>query len=140
MAAFNKFQDFTEQALKAVHNFSAAGHQIDIYLSNATPSAALDAAKADLAEITIANGYTGPVDTANDMTETGGTATVTGTDVTITAAGGSVGPFQYIVYMNQSATAPLDALIGWWDYGAGITLADGESFTVDFGVSVATLV
>lgn len=140
MATFNKFEDYTRAALTAVHNFTAAGHQMDVYLTNATPSTSLDTVKADLAEIATGNGYTGPEDMANDMTETTGTATVTGTDVTITASGGAIAQFRYVVWMNDTPTSPADPLIGWWDNGSAVDLADGESFTVDFGASVATLV
>jgi len=139
MATYNKFQDFVEQLGKGVHQLHAAGHQLEVYLSNAAPSASGDAVKADLAEISTGNGYTGPEDITNDYTETGGTGTLTGTDVTITASGGSIGPFQYVVLQNTTPTSPLDPLIGWWDYGSAVTLADGESFTVDFGASVFTL-
>lgn len=52
MATYNKFQDFVEQLGKGVHQLHAAGHVLNIYLSNAVPSASLDAVKADLAEIT----------------------------------------------------------------------------------------
>jgi hypothetical protein len=57
MASFNKFQDFVEQLGKGVHQLHAAGHTLKVYLTNATPDAALDAVKADLAEITALNGY-----------------------------------------------------------------------------------
>jgi hypothetical protein len=40
---------------------------------------------------------------------------------------------------NDTPTSPADPLIGWWDYGSSITVNNGESFTVDFGASVATL-
>ena len=124
MAAFNKFQQFVEDLGLAVHNLNTAA--LEIYLSNAAPSASADAVKTDLAEITNQNGYTAPVDTQNTWAETGGTATLTGTAITITASG-AVGPFQYVVLMNQTATN--DPLIGWWDYGSAVTLASGETFT-----------
>jgi hypothetical protein len=50
-------------------------------------------------------------------------------DVVFTATG-SMGPFRYAVLHNDTATN--DELIGWWDYGSSITLASGETFTVDF--------
>ena len=125
MATYNKFQDFVEQLGLAVHNLNT--HQLDIYLSNATPSAALDAVKADLAEISTGSGYTGPQDTQNTWAESGGTGTMTCTAVTITASGGTVGPFQYVVLMNQTAAS--DPLIAWWDRGSALTLQDGDSFT-----------
>ena len=140
MAAFNKFQNFVEDLGKGVHQLHAAGHTLKVYLSNATPSASLDAVKADLAEISAGNGYNaGGEDTQNDATETGGTLTVTGVDITWTASGGTIGPFQYAVLYNDTPTSPADPLIGWWDYASGLTLNSGESFTVDFGASVFTV-
>ena len=51
-----------------------------------------------------------------------------GTEPSWTAAGGSIGPFEYaVLYNSTSATQPL---IGWWDYGLPITLTNGNTFTV----------
>lgn len=134
LVAYNKFDIFVEDLCDAVHDLLGATvgtdvHDIKIYLSNAAPSASLDAVKADLAEITVANGYTGPVSVTPNGTRTTGTFTLTGTAVTITASGGSVGPFQYVVLYNDTPTAPADPLIAWWDRGTALTLADGETFT-----------
>jgi len=59
--------------------------------------------------------------------------------VTWTASGGSIGPFRYVVLYNDTQTSPADPLIAWWDYGSAVTLADGESFVVDFAASVLTI-
>jgi hypothetical protein len=139
MASFNKFQQFVEDLGDGVHQLKSTGHTLNVYLSNATPDAAADAVKTDLAEISTGNGYTGPEDTQNDASESGGTLTVTGTDVVITASGGTIGPFRYVVLYNDTPTSPADPLIGWWDYGSSITLQDQESFTIDFGASMFTI-
>ena len=140
MAAFNKFQDFVEQLLLAKHDFSAAGHVFKVYASDATPSASLDAVKADLAEITAQNGYpAGGSDVQNTLSEASGTATVAGTDVVFTAAGGSFGPLRYIALYNDTQTSPADPLVGWWDYGSELTVLDTETLTVDFGASILTV-
>lgn len=136
MASYNKFEVFVEDLLSGVHNFAAAGDAFEAYLSNAAPSASADAVKADLAEISTGNGYTGAVDIQNDVTRTGGTASVTAVDITITASG-AVGPFRYVAVFNETATD--DPLVCWWDYGSSISLANGETFTIDFGSSVFTL-
>ena len=135
MASYNKFQDFVEALGLGEHNLST--DTLKVYLSNTTPDAAADADKTDLAEITNQNGYTAPVDIQNTWTETGGTATLAGTDVPITASGGTVGPFRYAVIYNDDHAS--DGLVCWWDYGSSITLQDGESFTIDFGASIFTL-
>jgi hypothetical protein len=139
MASYNKFEQFVEDLGKGVHQLHASGHTLKVYLTNATPDAATDAVKTDLAEITNEHGYTAPSDIQNDYTESGGTGTLTGTDVEITADGGTVGPFRYVVIYNDDPTDPADPLVCWWDYGSSITLQDGESFTIDFGASIFTI-
>jgi hypothetical protein len=136
MATANKFEQFAEDLGLGVHNLST--HTLKVYLSNTAPSASLDAVKTDLAEITNENGYTAPVDVQNTWAETGGTATLTGTKVTITASSGTVGPFQYVVLYNDDPTSPADPLIQWWDRGSAVTLQDGESFAIKFNNSDTT--
>lgn len=138
MATGTKFQKFVEDVGDAVHSFKAAAHTLRCYLSNTAPNAATHAVKADLAEIATGFGYAGPVDTQNDASRSGGTLSVTGVDFTVTAAGGSIGPFRYVVLYNDTPVSPADPLIQSWDYGSAVTLADGESFTVDFGTSMFT--
>jgi len=134
MAAFNKFESFVDELCSAGHNLDGTD-TLEVYLSNAAPSASADSVKADLAEITAENGYSGPQDTLNTGSETAGVFTVAGTDVVISATG-AVGPFQYVVLQNTTPTTPADPLIGWWDYGSAVTLASGETFTIDFGASI----
>lgn len=129
MATYNKFQDFTEQLIEGIHDFDA--HTFKVYLTNNAPSASADAVIADLAEISAGNGYTaGGTATSITTSETTGTAKVVGTDVVFTASGGSIGPFQYAVFYNDTSAS--DNLIAWWDYGSAVTLSTGETFTVDF--------
>jgi hypothetical protein len=66
------------------------------------------------------------------ISETSGTTKVVGTDTTFTASGGSVGPFRYVVIYNDTQTSPADALVCYFDYGTSVTLADTETFTLDF--------
>lgn len=134
MATLNKFQQFVEDLCSKVHDLigTTPGSDCDtlkVYLSNATPDAAADAVKADLAEITNENGYTAPVAITNNGVRSGGTVTLDGVSVQI-AATGSVGPFQYVVLFNDTPTSPADPLIGWADYGSALTLANGETFDI----------
>lgn len=136
MAAFNKFNQLVQDLAEKVHNLSA--DTLKVYASNTTPDAAADAIKADLAEISTGNGYAGPIDTQNTGAEASGTYTLTGTKCVITASGGTVGPFRYVVLYNDTPTSPVDPLIGWWDYGSALTLNDGETFSVKFNNSDTT--
>lgn len=135
MATFNKFQDFVEKLGLAIHDLNT--HTLKVYLSNEQPLAG-DTVKTDIADITAEHGYpAGGTDIQNLYTETAGTGTMTATDVVFTAAGGTIGPFQFAVVYND--TAANDNLVCWWDYGSAITLNDTETFTVDFGASVLTI-
>ena len=60
------------------------------------------------------------------------------TDIVLTATG-AVGPFRYVVIYNDTPTSPADPLIGWYDYGSSISLASGETFTVDFDATNGVL-
>ncbi len=132
MATYNKFEGFVGYLGLAAINCNT--DTFKVYLSNATPSASADDVKTDLAEISAGNGYTaGGEDTSNTYSETGGTGTCLGVDVVWTASGGTIGPFRYVVLYDDTVTTPVvDPLIAWWDYGSSITLAAGETFTVDF--------
>jgi hypothetical protein len=135
MATYNKFQGFVGYLGLAAVNCNT--DTFKVYLSNATPSASADDVKADLAEITNQNGYTAPVDIQNTYSEATGTGTCAATDVVISASG-TVGPFQYAVIYDDTHAS--DILVSWYDYGSAVTLANGESFTVDFGASFFTIV
>lgn len=115
---------------KAVHNWST--HTFKTGLTNSAP-VATNTIYANLTEITAANGYSAGGMTLDTVTlsETSGTAKVTIADEVLTASGGSIGPFRYIAYYNDTATSPADALCFWYDYGSALTLNTGESFTLD---------
>lgn len=127
MAAFNKFNSFVEALAKKQHNL--ATDTLKVMLTNTAP-VATNAAKADITEITAGNGYTagGPTTAVQSAVQTSGTFKLVVTDTTITAAGGTIGPFRYPVLYNATA----NLLIGWFDYGSALTLNSGDAFTVDF--------
>lgn len=135
--AYNKFQVTVEHLANKVHDWFGSGATADtlkVYLSNTAPDAALHQVKANLPEIAAGNGYpAGGVALPNQNgTRSGGTFTLTADQIVITATGGSIGPFRYIVLYNDTPTSPADPLIGWWDYGSALTLQDGDSLTIRF--------
>lgn len=133
MAAFNKFNQFVADVASGVHQLQTGTAQVfKVMLTNTAPTAA-NAVKADITELGAGNGYTAGGVSVGTITgsQTSGTFKfVGGTDPVVTASG-AVGPFRYVVLYNDTATSPAKPLIGWWDYGSAVTLASGETFTVD---------
>lgn len=136
MASFNKFQPFVENLAEKVFNLGS--DTLKVLLTNSAPAAA-NGVKTDLTEISAGSGYTagGATASISSSAQTSGTYKLVLGDVTITASGGSIGPFRYAVLYDDTAAS--DQLIGFWDYGSSITLADGESITVDFDASAGVL-
>lgn len=129
MATYQKFNSFAGQILRGVHNFDT--NTLKVALTNTAPTAT-NTVIANISQVGATGGYTagGYVLDGVALTESNGTAKVSITDEVITAAGGSIGPFRYaVVYNSTAANGPL---ISFYDYGSSITLADGESFTLDF--------
>lgn len=136
MATYNKFQSFVEAVAEKKHNLGA--DTLKVLLTNTAP-VNTNTVKADLTEISAGNGYTagGTAATISASAQSGGTYKLTLADVVFTASGGSIGPFRYAVLYND--TASNDELIGWWDRGSSLTLADGDSVTIDFDASNGVL-
>lgn len=128
MATFNKFQPFVEHLAEGVHNLGS--NQLVVALTNTAPNAA-DDVLADITEISYTNLSSRNITTSSSA-QTSGTYRLILTDLVLTASGGSVGPFRYVVIYNDTPTSPADPLIGYYDYGSSITLADGETLTIDF--------
>lgn len=132
MSVFSKFNSFVEALAEKKHDLGS-----DVLKLMLTNSAPIDSntVKANLTEISAGNGYTagGSAVTISASSQTSGLYKLVGGDVTITASGGSIGPFRYVVLYNDTATN--DELIGWWDYGSSITLLAGETITIDLDAS-----
>jgi|WetSurMetagenome_2_1015567.scaffolds.fasta_scaffold71360_5 hypothetical protein len=133
MATFNKFDSFVEYLAEQVFNFQT--DTLKIVLTDTAP-VATNSVYADISATELANGhgYTtgGLAVTMTSSGQTSGTYKLILADVVLLAAGGSVGPFRYFVLVDTTPTSPLKPLVGWWDYGSSLTLATGESVTVDF--------
>ena len=134
MPTFNKFNSFSEALAEKVHNLGS--DQLTVALTNSAP-VATNTILANITEISYTNCSTRNITTVSSS-QTSGTYTLVLTDLVLTASGGSVGPFRYVVVYNNTATN--DELIGWVDYGSSITLADTETLTIDFAASTLTLV
>lgn len=131
MASFTKYNTFADELSKGGHNLQTAVFKVA--LTNTAPTAASDTvwnttvAPAPAA----ANGYTagGNTITTSSASTTSGTFKLVLADSVFTAAGGSIGPVRYAIIYNSSAS---NKVVGYYDYGSSITLADTETLTVDF--------
>jgi hypothetical protein len=133
MASYNKIQQFVEDVMHGVHNFASD--------STCTPTVALCAAAnapvatnevlANLTEVSYTN-LSSRVILVASSGHTTGTYRLILTDLVLTASGGSVATFRYIAIYNDDPTSPANPLICWFDYGSDLTLADGETLTLDF--------
>lgn len=136
MATFTKFQSFVEAVAEKTHNLGS--DVLKVMLCNTAP-VNTNTVKANLTEISAGNGYTagGTAATISSSAQSSGTYKLVLADVVFTASGGTIGPFRYAVLYNDTATN--DELIAFWDYGSSITLAAGETFTVDFDATNGVL-
>lgn len=127
MATFTKFNTFAEAVYEKIHNLGS--DQLVVALTNTLPTYATDDQLADITEISYTNLSSRNITTSTSA-QTGGTYKLVINDLVLTASGGSVGPFRYIVIYNNTAAG--DELIAAYDYGSALTLNDGESLTLDF--------
>lgn len=134
MATFTKINDFVEDIAEKVHNLGS--DQLVVALSNTAPAAEASNPTADgngvlanVTQITYTNLSSRNITTSASAVSSG-TYKLTLADLTLTASGGSVGPFRYVYVYNDTATN--DELIAYYDYGSELTLNDGESLLIDF--------
>jgi len=130
MASFNKFQAFVVNVAEKVHNLGS--DQLVVAMTAAANApVATNSVLADLTQISYTNCSTRNI-TTSSSSQTSGTYKLVLTDLVLTASGGTVGPLRYVVIYNDTPTSPADPLIAWYDYGSEITLASGETLTIDF--------
>ena len=132
MAAFTKFNQFVQDLAHGVHDLET--DQITVALTNVAPNAT-NATLSQITEIAY-TGLSSRNATTDSSGQTNGTYSLALTDLTLTASG-SIPTFRYVVLYNNTSTS--DSLIGFYDYGSGVTMANGETFTCDFAVTTIEL-
>ena len=128
MATYNKFNSFVEVVAEKAHNLSSDTLTVALCAAANAPAAA-NTQLSDLTEIAYTNLSTRVITTSTSA-QTAGTYKLVLTDLVLTASGGAVAAFRYVVIYNDTATN--DELICWHDYGSDLTLADTETLTLDF--------
>lgn len=134
MAAFNKFNQFVEDIAEKVHNLGSDVLTIALTAAANAP-VATNSVLTDLTQIAYTN-LSARAITTSSSAQTSGTYKLTLADLVLTASG-AVATFRYVVLYNDTAAS--DQLIGWYDYGANVTLATGETFTIDFDGAAGAL-
>ena len=119
MATYNKFQSFVEAVAEKAHNLGT--DQLVVALTaSANAPVATNSQLSNLSSRNI---------TTSSSAQASGTYKLTLTDLVLTASG-AVATFRYVAIYNDTATN--DELIAWYDHGSDVTLANGETYTVDF--------
>jgi len=135
--AFNKFDCFVENLVEKVHNLGADALTIALCAAANAPIAS-NTVLANLTQISYTN-LSARVPTISSSAQSSGLYKLVLADHTLTASGGAVAAFQYIVLYNDTPTSPADPLIGWYDFGSSLTLNDTDSMVLDFDASAGAL-
>lgn len=136
MATFTKINSFVQALGEEKHTL--ATDQLKVVLTN-TAIVATNTVYANITSPLATTNLSGATPfniTTTSWTNTSGTSKLILADLVLTATG-SVGPFRYIGIYND--TAPNDELICFFDYGSSVTLANTDTFTIDFDGSNGVL-
>jgi len=132
MASYNKFNQTVEDWLEGA--YTASTDQFVVALTTAANApVATNSILSDLTEISYTNLSTRNITTSSSG-QTSGTFTQLFTDLVLTASG-AVATFRYVVVYNDTPTSPLNPLLCWYDYGSDLTLASGETLTLNWTTS-----
>lgn len=136
MATFNKIQVFVENLAEKVHDLGADALTIAL-TTHANIPVVTNTVLANITQISYTN-LSARVPTISTSSHTTGTYKLVLADLVLTASG-AVATFRHSLLYNDTPTSPADPLISWWDYGADVTLASGETFTLDFDATNGVL-
>lgn len=134
MASFIKVNNFLLALGQGAMNFTSDTVKVALFRSTSNISSSSTGYAALTQEATGGNGYTtgGKAVTTPSWALSGATVEYSSVEPTTwTASGGATDIiFQYIVYYDDTASGK--PVIGYYDYGATVTLstANGDSFTV----------
>jgi hypothetical protein len=130
--AFTKVNSFVENL--AEKQIDLSGNGLTVALTNTAHTSTWDKL-GDLTQVSYAN-LSARVITVSTSAQTAGTYKLVCADLTLTATG-AVGPFRYVYIFDDNSTN--DKLIGYYDYGSEVTLANGDLFIIDFDGSNGVL-
>lgn len=129
MATGVYFQSFAKAVGDKKINLSSDQLVVALVATANAPDAATDTQLSDLTQISYTNCSSRNV-TTTSWSATGGNTDQVLVDLVLTASGGDVGPFQYVVLYDDTATN--DDLIMYWDVGSATTITSGNNKTLNF--------
>lgn len=130
MATYNKFNAAIEHIYEGVHNFATAALTVALCTHANIPAYTTAAVLADITPIAYTN-LSARVLTQSSSAQTSGTYKLVIADLVLTASG-AVATFRHVVIYNDTPTSPADPLVCGFDHGSDVTLANGETYTLDF--------
>ena len=138
MATYTKYEPYVQFLVNAESDFFGTTNTFKAAIHTDAPVVATDDELADLTQIT-GTGYTaGGGDIQNDSTRSGGTVTMTAVDFTWTATAADwTATARYVSIHDDTSTT--DKLMCSFDYAATFAVGNGETFTIDFGATLATV-
>ena len=137
MASYGKFNQTVEDWQEGV--YTASTDQFTVALTtNANAPVATNSVLADLTEVSYTNLSSRNLTTSSSG-QTTGTFTQLFSDLVLTASG-AVATFRHVVIYNNTPASPADPLLARYDFGSDLTLASGETLTIDFTTSTYTVV
>ena len=134
MAAYVPINDWLANL---VENADCESDQFTVALSNTAPGAEGspptgdgDGVLANVTEVSYADCSSRNITTTSSG-QTAGTYSLILVDLVLTSSG-TVGPFRYVYIYDDTVAAPADPLVCYYDYNSSITLASGETLTINF--------
>lgn len=141
MAAFNRINSFAYDLSIGRHNF-ASGAGYNVVLSTAAANnGANSTVITNVTQITAASGYTANGNNvaiaSTQGASNGNNTNITGANAVWTASGNNLGnATSNVEFATLFNTASPFSLVGYWDYGSAITVANTETFTVAWGANI----
>jgi hypothetical protein len=109
-------------------------------LSNTAPVLASTNLLSNITQIATGNGYTQMTDgaggllaTMSALSSSGQTTTWAQSANVVLTATGAVGPFQYLIMVDDTPTSPLNPVLGWLNHGSAVTMANTDTYTIPSG-------
>lgn len=128
MASWQKFNTFLLALGEKKHNLASDSFVLGLCAAANAPVAG-NSVLANLTPIAYTN-ISSRALTTTSWTQSSGTSKLIIADKTLTVSGGPAAAWRYGFIYND--TAANDELVGFWDRGSEIPLADGEQYTFNF--------